>query len=135
MMKHLTRSIFIVLALTVLLVTSGCALGSPRSGPNATPGGLETGLVGETTITENIEATGTVNASQQAQLAWKISGIVDQVNVKSGDQVKDGDILASPELTSVPASVLAAQADLINAEQDLENLSSGGSSSGGKGSN
>jgi len=123
MKKQLTRSIFIALALAAMLAITGCALGGAASGPNATPDGLDTGLVGETAITESIEASGTVNASQQAQLAWKTSGIVDQVNVKAGDQVKDGDVLASLELTSVPASVLAAQADLINAEQALENLS------------
>jgi RND family efflux transporter MFP subunit len=112
------------LALIVILSTvAGCSVIGGIRGASGTPSaGVETGKVGSLTITENVEASGTVNPAQDAELTWKTSGIVEKVNVAAGDPVKAGDVLASLALTSLPANVLAAQADLINAQQALDDL-------------
>jgi HlyD family secretion protein len=44
------------------------------------------------------------------------------VNVSAGEAVKSGDVLATLALTSVPANILSAQADLVNAQKTLEDL-------------
>lgn len=111
------------LALITILVTGGCAVVGGLPGSGGTPAaGVESGEVGSMTITENVEASGTVKATQEALLTWKTTGVVEAVNVKAGDLVKAGDVLASLNLTSLPANILAAQADLINAQQALEDL-------------
>lgn len=120
--KNQTR-IWIILALAAVFVLAGCSVtgGLPRAG--ATPAAGESGVVGTIEIAENVEASGTVKAAQDAILTWKTSGTVEEVLVQPGDRVKTGDTLASLILTSVPANVLAAQADLINAQVALDNLS------------
>jgi RND family efflux transporter MFP subunit len=121
--KNYTRYLLGAMALVMILTTAGCSVLGGIRGANGTPSaGVESGEVGSLTITENVEASGTVNPVQDAQLTWKTSGIVESVNAKAGDQVKAGDVLASLALTSLPANVLSAQADLINAQQALDDL-------------
>jgi HlyD family secretion protein len=63
-----------------------------------------------------------VRSNQSARLAWKISGIVDQVNVKVGDKVSAGQALASIAPASVTQNVLLAQASLTDAKKALDDL-------------
>lgn len=108
--------------LIISLIISGCAGLRNQSGSSSESGTSQTGEVDTISIVENVEASGTVEAAQDASLYWKTSGIIDQVNVQPGDFVQAGDVLATLDPTSVPANVLAAQVDLINAEINLENL-------------
>jgi HlyD family secretion protein len=73
-------------------------------------------------LISTIGATGIVRSNQTASLNWQTSGTVDQVFVQEGDQVKAGQVLAILEETSLPQSVILAQADLVTAEQALEDL-------------
>jgi HlyD family secretion protein len=73
-------------------------------------------------LTATIGATGTVRANQSAVLLWQTTGTVDQVNVKVGDQVNKGDVLASLLQTSLPQNVILAQTDLVSAQQALTDL-------------
>ena len=95
----------------------GASLDRPQNS-----GDVQTGEVETISTVENVEASGTVEAAQDASLYWKTNGIVEQVNIQPGDDVQAGDVLATLDPTSVPASVLAAQVDLINGEISLENL-------------
>ncbi len=73
-------------------------------------------------LTATIGATGTVRANQSAVLLWQTTGTVDQVNVKIGDQVNKGDVLATLLQTSLPQNVILAQTDLVSAQQALTDL-------------
>jgi len=73
-------------------------------------------------LTATIGATGTVRANQSAMLAWQTTGTVDHVNVKVGDPVEKGTVLASLAPTSLPQNVILAQADLVTAQQALTDL-------------
>ena len=73
-------------------------------------------------LVATIGASGSVRANQSATLTWQTTGTVDQVNVKVGDQVNKGDVLASLLQTSLPQNVILAQADLVSAQQALTNL-------------
>ena len=48
--------------------------------------------------------------------------MVDKVYVKAGDQVKAGDVLMTLKTTSVDASIISAQADLVTAQKELDDL-------------
>ena len=67
---------------------------------------LETVEVQLGTLTGTIDATGTVRANQSAMLIWQTSGSVGTVNVRLGDQVSDGQVLAELEQTSLPQNVI-----------------------------
>ncbi|HWQ84236.1 MAG TPA: efflux RND transporter periplasmic adaptor subunit [Anaerolineales bacterium] len=73
-------------------------------------------------LTQTIEASGMVRAKQTADLAWKISGTVESVAAAAGQQVEAGQVLTSLEKSSLSAGVILAQARLVNAERELEEL-------------
>ncbi len=73
-------------------------------------------------VAETIEASGSLEAQPFAALAWKTSGVVESINVEVGDQVKAGDVLLALQPSSTSASIVSAQADLINAQEKLDDL-------------
>jgi HlyD family secretion protein len=73
-------------------------------------------------LTATVGATGVVRSNQTADLQWKTSGTVKEVNASVGDRVAQGDILAVLEQTSLPQNVILAQADLATAQKSLEDL-------------
>ncbi len=81
-----------------------------------------TGKVTSVNVTETVEASGSLEAQPSATLTWNTSGVVEQVNVKAGDQVKADDVLMKLKTTSVDTNVISARADLATAQKDLEDL-------------
>ncbi|HCB01090.1 MAG TPA: hypothetical protein DEP19_01795 [Anaerolineae bacterium] len=77
-------------------------------------------------VAETIETSGTLQAQPFASLTWKTSGVVESVNVEVGDFVKAGDILLTLQPESTSASIVSAQADLITAQENLEDVLSSG---------
>ena len=55
-------------------------------------------------------------------VGWQASGEVGQINVKLGQAVKDGDVLAELATDSLSQSILQAQIDVINAQAALDDL-------------
>jgi HlyD family secretion protein len=70
----------------------------------------------------SVQAIGKVRSGQTARLVWKNSGIVESVMVTAGTDVSAGDLLANLTQTSLPQSVILAQADLVVAQKNLEDL-------------
>jgi RND family efflux transporter MFP subunit len=81
-----------------------------------------TGTVVSMTVSSTVEASGSLAAQPSATLTWSTAGVVEEVYVKAGDQVKEGDVLMELKTTSVSSSIISAQADLITAQQDLDTL-------------
>ncbi len=73
-------------------------------------------------LAATVGATGSVRAIQSAVLNWQVPGTVESVNVKAGDQVKKNDVLAQLSNTSLPASVITAEANLITAKKSMDDL-------------
>ncbi|HLO30334.1 MAG TPA: efflux RND transporter periplasmic adaptor subunit [Anaerolineales bacterium] len=82
----------------------------------------KTGTVVSLKIAQTVEASGSLEAQPSANLTWNANGVVDQINVKAGDQVKAGDVLMKLKTTSVDSSIISAQSDLATAQKDLEDL-------------
>ena len=74
------------------------------------------------TLIATIGATGTVRSNQSAILAWQTSGSVAQVNAQVLQEVTADQELAVLEQTSLPQTVIMAQADLVSAEKALDDL-------------
>ncbi|MBI5840117.1 MAG: efflux RND transporter periplasmic adaptor subunit [Chloroflexi bacterium] len=73
-------------------------------------------------VAEVVEAAGSLEARPFASLDWKTGGIVEEVNVEPGDKVKAGDVLLTLQPSSTSASIASAQADLVTAQKNLEDL-------------
>jgi len=83
---------------------------------------LQTVEAGIGDLTARVGATGSVHADQSAVLTFQTSGTVESVYAAVGDSVAEGELLASLEQTSLPANVILAQADLVNAQRALDNV-------------
>jgi HlyD family secretion protein len=83
---------------------------------------FQTELITRGSLTATIGATGTVHADQTALLAFQTSGTVGEVNVGLGQEVSEGDLLASLLRSSLPSSIILAEAEYVSAQRALENL-------------
>ncbi len=93
-------------ALVSLAVGNGSAAessGKPRQGPGGPGGGaggppretlVETAEVGFATINDKITAIGDGEAQRSVTVVPLDDGVISEINVKSGDQVAQGDVLA-----------------------------------------
>jgi len=73
-------------------------------------------------LTATVGATGTVRAKQTAVLNWQTTGTVDSISVKVGDLVAKNTRLAELAQTSLSQQIILAQAELVTAKRNLENL-------------
>jgi HlyD family secretion protein len=69
-----------------------------------------------------VGATGTVRSNQTAELIWQTSGRIEKINFQVGDQVAAGETMANLAATTLPQTVILASADLVNAQQSLDDL-------------
>jgi len=123
MKKNKSLPKFLSLAiLASALILSACSLRSSASATSTSSSADSLGAVSNVTVTDSIQTTGNLDATQLANLTWKTTGIVDKVDVKVGQKVKAGDILATLKADSVPADIASAQADLVAAQQNLDTV-------------
>ena len=104
------------LLLFSMLILTACASSSASAAPS------DTGTVSSVNLADTIQTSGNLGADQLSALTWGTSGTVDKVNVKVGQNVKAGDVLAILKSDSVPSGIITAQADLASAQRDLQNL-------------
>lgn len=72
----------------------------------------------------SVTASGVVTPAQQAQLAFALGGQVEAVQAALGEQVSAGQVLARlAGIEELQAAVSAAELQVLNAQQALQNLS------------
>jgi macrolide-specific efflux system membrane fusion protein len=76
-----------------------------------------------------VSAEGTVAAAQTDDLSFSSAGTVTAVNVKAGDTVKAGQVVATIDSAALQSAVTSAQADLASAQAKLSDDESSGASS------
>lgn len=113
------RTLWILILVIGVGVAAFFALRS-RNDPTASQ--YQTTTIERGDLTATIGATGTVRAHQSAVLAWQAAGTVESSLVEVGDTVQAGDLLASLVKTSLPQSVILAEADLASAQKELDEL-------------
>ncbi|MEW6092511.1 MAG: efflux RND transporter periplasmic adaptor subunit, partial [Chloroflexota bacterium] len=116
--KHKT---IVIVVLVAVILASYFIIRNISSQAEAV-GALQTTVLERGTLTASVGATGNVRANQTAILTWQTSGTVETVAVGIGDEVQAGDVLASLAQTSLSQNIILAQADLVAAERNLENL-------------
>ena len=94
-----------------------------RPGNSAAAGNVyQTEVAGRGDLSALVGATGTVQAIQSATLTWQTSGIVEVVNAHLGDSVNSDEVLANLSQSSLSQNIILAEADLVTAQQNLEDL-------------
>jgi macrolide-specific efflux system membrane fusion protein len=127
-------------ALAVALVTGagfGYAAVNDDGKSSGTPR-VRTAAVARGTVLASVSASGTLVSPSDTGVSFGASGKVTAVNVKVGDQVKAGQVLArmdtaqaDEDLAAAQSGVDVAQANLDKAEKGTSVQSSGGQGSGG----
>lgn len=83
----------------------------------------ESSPVVATVSSDFVVAEGHLKPAQAANLSFQARGIVETVNVKIGDRVSEGDVLARlSNANQVEAQVAAANLELLQAQQALDTL-------------
>lgn len=113
---------FLIILLIVVIAASAFVF--VRRSNADTADQFQTTTVGRGNLTATIGATGTVRAKQTAVLTWQAAGTVDTVNVKVGDNIPADFVMAYLEKTSLPQSIIMAEADLAGAQKALDDLMS-----------
>ena len=111
----------ILFLLLIALIGVSAFLFIRRTNAN-TASEFQTAKVERGNLTATIGATGTVRARQTAVLIWQAAGMVDTVDVKVGDNVPANFVMASLAKSSLPQSVILAEADLVDAQKALDDL-------------
>jgi HlyD family secretion protein len=119
-----------ILALVVVLIAGSAAFvylnnrqNAVRAASAAVSSQPQTTLARRGNLRVSATGAGTLTANQQVDLSFSTSGTVAQLNVKPGDEVKKGDVLARlADTRELEANVASLQAQVIEAEQALEEL-------------
>jgi len=90
--------------------------------PNNGVGTYQTEGLTRGPLIAQVGATGTIRSNQTVNLAWKATGTIDKVNTAIGQEVHKGDVLAELSTTSLPQNVIQAEAQLITAKRNLEDV-------------
>jgi RND family efflux transporter MFP subunit len=80
------------------------------------------GTVSKGTIVSTVSASGQVSASRQLDIKPEVSGTITAINVKAGDTVKEGQILARINATDAQKALRDAQTNLETAQLTLQKL-------------
>lgn len=113
----------------VCLVIAGMvwsSLGGSGSASTAATGTVETVTRGS--MSETVSADGTVEAANTDDLSFSSSGKVTAVNVKAGDAVKAGQVLATIDPTDLESSVASAESTVADAAAQVADDKSSGAS-------
>ena len=102
------------------LILAGCGAGGSAAGVND-----ETVTVQRGTLRVSASGSGRIEAAQTADLAFAATGTVERVLVVEGQQVEQGQELASLDRRALEADVAGAQAQIDQSRAQLEKLRAG----------
>jgi HlyD family secretion protein len=89
---------------------------------DASANALETAPVRRGTLLATVSATGAISPLREAQMAFSATGPLTQLNVKSGDEVRAGQVLAQLDTRALEYQLAQAEASLAAAQAKLDQL-------------
>jgi len=108
-----------VVVLVVLIVTGGCR--PDEASPDAPPRPVRYEQVFSASSEQGRTFSGVAQAGSQAQVAFRVRGVVESVSVQVGEPVRRGQILARLDATDYVIQQRQAEAALAQANAQLRN--------------
>lgn len=110
-----------IIALAALAAAAGCGTGkeAPVERESA-PAAVRAEPVASVTTAQSTRAAGTLAPRDEIRLAFKVGGIVERVQVDSGETVRKGQVLAELKSTEIDATVAQAMEAAEKSRRDLE---------------
>lgn len=109
---------FAVVIVSVVVVAVGAYIFAQQDGAEQTT--ATTAVVQRGTVTLAAAASGTIEAAQTRGLSFSVSGTVTELNVKAGDTVTKGKVLARIDDDDAQDAVDSAEERVENAEDAVE---------------
>ncbi len=107
--------------LPLLMLTCGllfaCSQTTEPESIETTP--VRINVVGMSNDSSQISITGTLASQEEIRLSFKTGGLIRNIAVEAGDQVKAGQILARLDSTELDAQLKQASANVDKAKRDL----------------
>lgn len=121
--KRLTKAsrrkkVFGIAGLVIILAAAGWGV-YKWMGSDTKPEYL-TAVVSKSTITDTIEATGTLEPVKKSELGFKNDGTIILLNVQPGDHVTEGQILAQQNSTTLKTALDQANSSLLQDQLSLQ---------------
>jgi RND family efflux transporter MFP subunit len=121
------RSIFtkkkIIWTIIILLIIGGAVYYKYRPKNNAA--NITTATVSQQNLEQTVLTTGQVVSETNLSLSFQTGGVVQSITVKTGDQVKTGDVLATLSQANANASLTSANGQLAQAKASYRKVISG----------
>ena len=117
-----TRAWLIGLALVAVLLAGLIARDTVFAQPAATP--IRTAAADVGTVQSVVSGTGTLEPTGRLNVNFKTAGTLTEVDVKVGDKVTTGQVLARIDPGTQQASLAQAQASLASAQANLQSVQS-----------
>ncbi len=118
----MNKSRFRILIINLVIVVAIAAVGFwgyTSLHPKAAPVALSTVTVTRGDVSSTVSSSGTVISPSDIALAPTVSGTLSKLNVKVGQSVSAGQVLAQMDTTSLSSSVAQAQSSLAQAQANL----------------
>jgi HlyD family secretion protein len=114
-----TRLVVAALA-AIALVLGGLIYRDVFVGTKNTGSTLNLYSVGRRTVTSSVTGTGNLVPMQQANVSFKVSGSLTEIDVRVGDHVAAGQVLAKIDPTTYENALAGSQANLALAQANLQ---------------
>jgi RND family efflux transporter MFP subunit len=127
-MSTLLRSSSLPLLALLGLGLPGCKTAEPDAHAAVSADRAETvarvrvGDVAAGPVARPVHGTGVVRLKSEADLSFKVGGVIARLYVEEGAQVKKGQVLASLDPTEVDAAVRQAKEGALKADRDLDRV-------------
>jgi len=111
------KHVILMTAGCLLLVAAGCR--KTKEEPeeiHAVP--VRIAAVEKARLAEPVQTSGRLASTAEIRLSFKIGGIIDRFEVREGEAVRKGDVLASLNLTEIDAQVVQARSAYEKAKRD-----------------
>ncbi len=88
-------------------------------GWNASEQEIVTALVKKGNLVQTVEASGVVESNREVELSFEVSGIVEEILVEEGDEVKAGEVIMTLHSSDALYNLSKAQATVAAAEANI----------------
>jgi multidrug efflux pump subunit AcrA (membrane-fusion protein) len=120
--KNPVSKIRILISFSLLLSLAGCDINKEKTKPVEMALKVITKNIKLEGQPETLSYSGTIDADNTVSLGFSVSGRVNLANVKEGQHVHTGELLATVEAVEYQNAVLLAQAGLDQAEDNFKRL-------------
>ncbi|MCF0069852.1 efflux RND transporter periplasmic adaptor subunit [Dyadobacter sp. CY261] len=120
-MKATTHPFIYAYILAAALLTSAC---KEEKKPEQTDETIPVKIISSAALTQAqaVETSGLLGSENEARLSFKIAGIIRDIQVKEGDHVRKGQLLATLNTTEIAAQMSQAEENFLKTQRDARRV-------------